>query len=299
MLRQQYGRIFRIILGGLAAFLLVLSAAVYGLSESRMGRHYAIAPPPLSVLPDLTMVERGRHIAVTRGCTDCHADDLGGRVFLDEPGIARISATNLTRGLGGIGADFTLADWDRAIRHGVGATGRAIAVMPSQEYFGFSDADLATLIAYLSSAPPVDRELPPPRIQPFGRLLLTLGAFSPFAAELIDHDAARAAAPEEGPTVAYGRYLAALCTGCHGPHFAGGRFGPPGAPVSPNLTPAGMVDWAEKDFFNAMREGRRPDGGEIREEYMPWRAMAEMTDTELRALWLYFRSVAPRKTGTG
>jgi hypothetical protein len=32
---------------------------------------------------------------------------------------------------------------------------------------------------------------------------------------------------------------------------------------------------------------------------MPWSATAQMTDAELRALWLYFNSLAPVSTGAG
>ena len=42
-----------------------------------------------------------------------------------------------------------------------------------------------------------------------------------------------------------------------------------------------------------MREGRRPDGREL-SQVMPWPLFAEMTDTELQALWLYLRTQPTR-----
>lgn len=65
-----------------------------------------------------------------------------GRVFLDEPAIGRFVASNLTRGKGGVGASYTDDDWVRAIRHGVGPDGKALLIMPSQEFFNLSDADV-------------------------------------------------------------------------------------------------------------------------------------------------------------
>ena len=73
--------------------------------------------------------------------------------------------------------------------------------------------------------------------------------------------------------------------------------GPPDLPLASNLTPAGLGAWTEADFVRALREGRRPDGSAIN-EFMPWRGYGAMTDSELRALWLYLRSVPPRATGT-
>jgi cytochrome c553 len=299
---RRYGSGLKVGIGLVAVVMLVAASAVYGLTEMRLRKHYDIVLATAVVTPEAQLVERGRHIAVTRGCTDCHAADAGGQVFIDDPGVALISASNLTGGNGGIAARYTESDWERAIRHGVGPGGRALAVMPSMEYFGFSDDDVAALIAYFRSVPPVDRELPARSVGPIGRVLLTAGMLPPLAAEIIDHDAPRPESPPEGPTLEYGRYLAAICTGCHGESFTGGNMGPPGAPPGPNLTPdpaSGIGTWVEADFFRALREGRRPDGSEIRIEYMPWSATAQMTDAELRALWLYFNSLAPVSTGAG
>jgi hypothetical protein len=39
-----------------------------------------------------------------------------------------------------------------------------------------------------------------------------------------------------------------------------------------------------------LREGRRPDGSAI-SGYMPWKAYANMSDTELEAIWAYLRAL--------
>ncbi|CAN5843547.1 hypothetical protein BH23GEM6_BH23GEM6_09920 [soil metagenome] len=221
---------------------------------------------------------------------------------MNDRAVAVISASNLTGGSGGIGGRYSEADWDRAIRHGIGANGRALAVMPSREYFGLSDEDVTALIAYLRSITPVDRELPARKIGPLGRTLYVAGLLPAFAAESIDHAAIRSAAPPEGETIEYGRYLAMICAGCHGSDMAGGKAsGPPGSPVAANITPhgvAGIGAWTEADFFTALREGQRPDGTEIRAEFMPWPAFGHMNDSEIRALWMYLRTLPSMAGGS-
>ena len=41
-----------------------------------------------------------------------------------------------------------------------------------------------------------------------------------------------------------------------------------------------------------MREGKRPDGPDIHPEAMP-RTIGNMTDDELKAIWLYLQTVPP------
>jgi len=60
-----------------------------------------------------------------------------------------VAAPNLTTGKGGIGSIYSDADWEKALRHGVGSDQRGLMFMPSQAYYHFSDAGLGALIAYL------------------------------------------------------------------------------------------------------------------------------------------------------
>jgi hypothetical protein len=62
--------------------------------------------------------------------------------------------------------------------------------------------------------------------------------------------------------------------------------------MASNLTPAGnLVAWDEDDFMSALRSGVTPEGKVMEPEVMPWPATAQMTDTELRALWAYLQSL--------
>ena len=90
------------------------------------------------------------------------------------------------------------------------------------------------------------------------------------------------------------------CIGCHGPGLSGGPI--PGVPAdwppAPNLTPGGRLSqWSEDDFIRVMRTGVTPDSKQIANRYMPWQALGQMTDDELKALWLYLQSLPAKPTG--
>lgn len=286
----------------LALLLAVAIGAVFGLSEARLRKAYSVEPGAVRIPTDAESIAMGQHLLAIRGCHDCHGEDYGGRVFMDDaPG--RLIASNLTRGRGGIASRYTDADWVRAIRHGVGPEGRSLLFMPSYEYHPIGDEDLGKMIAYLKSVPPVDSDLPPSQVRMLGRALMLAGQLPLLPAEMVNHTAERKPAPPPGPTAEYGEYLAFSCVGCHGFEFSGGKI--PGTPPhflpASNLTPdpeTGIGEWSEQDFFRALREGTRPDGSELNPEFMPWRSVtSRMTDDEIRALWLYLRSVPAKPVG--
>lgn len=288
---------------GLGILLLLLVAAagsVWVAGGRKLARSFDVPVDPVAEAPaaDSALLARGEHLATAIGkCALCHGSDFGGTVFVDDPAIGRAVASNLTGGRGGIGAAYTMADWERAVRHGVAPNGRGLLVMPSDDFAPMSDADLVALVAYLRSVPPVDRELPPTRIRLVGRALYVTDRLPLVPASRIDH-ARVEPAPAEGVTRDYGRYLANLggCTGCHGPTLAGGPFGEPGAPPASNLTPTGIGHYTEADFVRALRQGVRPGGAPIAPQ-MPVEYTRRMTDDEIRALWLYVRSVPGREFG--
>lgn len=185
------------------------------------------------------------------------------------------------------------------MRHGVRRDGTPLFVMPANDHNGMSDEDLAAVVAYARSLPASPNVVPASRAGPVFRALLLAGRLDGYPAEHLDHARPHPARVAAEPTAAYGRYLAATCTGCHGPGLSGGPI--PGAPPSwkpaANLTPAGIGHYAEADFVRALRMGRRPGGAPI-DTIMPWRLTREMTDVELRALYAYLRTVPPRPYGT-
>jgi len=293
-------RLFKVLgysAAGLVVLLVLAVSGIYWRSSALLHRTFTIAAAPVRVPSDPAAVERGRHIALTRGCVDCHGADFGGAKVIDDPAMGRAYGPNLTRGRGGRGAEMTDTDWVRAIRHGVARDAHPLFLMPSAEYSHFTDDDLGAVVAYAKSVPPVDRDSVPLSVGPVARALMVAGKVQ-LAADLIDHAGFKPEVVSPGVTVAYGRYLAIGCTGCHGSNFSGGKIdvGPPDWPAAANLTPAGeLARWTEKEFFAALRTARRPDGREL-SVVMP-RAFGQMTDDELMAIWLFLRSVPPAGTG--
>lgn len=286
---------------GLAAGLaIIVVGVVYGLSERQLKRVYAVPlEQTLDIRADSGQLAAGAHLVRSAGnCVLCHGEDLGGAAYIDGGVLGVINGPNLTSGRGGIGGELSDADWERAIRHGIRRNGTSLIVMPSEIYAHMSDEDVASVIAYIRSATPVDRELPPTQFRFVGRALLAAGRLPLLVAAKTPVVAHEAAVARE-PTAEYGRYLADIggCHGCHGFGLSGGRVaGGPDLPPSSNLTPAGIGDWTEEDFVRAMREGLRPDGVELH-EFMPWRVLGRMTDDELHAIWLYLGTVPPKEFG--
>jgi mono/diheme cytochrome c family protein len=291
-------------IGAVLVILAALSAGVvFALSEARLARTYAV-PAESVVIPFAPAgIARGQHVAIISGCVDCHGANLAGRVFFENAMIGRFVAANLTGGKGGAGATFTDQDWIRAIRHGLRPDGKPLLAMPAKEYYVLSDADLGALIAYLKTLPAVDNELPTSAVSPMGRvLMLAIKDIALLGAERIDHTAPRPAAPEPAVTAQYGGYLAVRCTGCHGDTLSGGKIPgtPPDWPPALNLTPypgAATAVWSQDEFIRTLRTGVTPRGNRLDTKYMPWKVLGQMTDNELRALWLYLRSAPPKEYG--
>ncbi len=286
-----------------AAVVLLLAGAaavVYAATQRALGKTMPLPVHTFSV-PDDASAARGEHLvrALVK-CVDCHGQDLGGQLMLDDPAIGTLYAPNLTRGRGGLPAVYDEGAYERAIRHGLGRDGRRLVVMPSEEYQHVSDEDLGNIVAYLKSVPPVDRENPLPRLGPLARVLYLAGKFPLFGYEKVTHlDGVVPSVPVDS-TVEYGRYIGSVgCSGCHGAGYGGGAIpgGPPDWPPPANLTPTGIGHYTYESFVTALREGKRPDGSAIN-EFMPIAATKLMTDVEMRAVWKFLQSLPPKEYGT-
>lgn len=281
------------------SLLVVLTGYVYVRSEWRLRTSYDKPLTTLVVPGDSATVARGDHLYhATISCALCHGDDGGGKMYEDNPRVVTVAGPNLTRGKGSVVADFTDADFVRAIRHGLRRDSTSLVLMPSEVYVNLADEDLAAIIAYIKQLPAVDREMPRVRFGPIGRALLSAGKLNILVAPKTPNHVPVTPVPG-GPTAQYGEYITRVtgCKGCHGNGLSGGRVaGPPNLPPASNLTPKGIGHWTEADFVRAMREGKRPDGSAIN-EFMPWKAFGRMSDDELRALWLYLQSVPGKEFG--
>jgi len=268
-------------------------------AQSRMERHLQIPAYELAIPDDAASIERGRYLYTTRGCVDCHGADGAGRAFVDD-GSMRVKGANISPGPGSVTLKYTPADWDRTLRHGVKPDGRPLLIMPSEDYNRLSDVDLGALVAYVRQLPPAsggaaEIVLPLPV-----RVLYGLGQI-PDAASIIDHQRPPEKAVPEGVTLEHGRYVSAMCIGCHGEHLSGGKVpaGPPSWPPAANLTPGdGSVMPRYPDaaaLTKMLREGKRPDGSAI--AVMPFESFKHISDTDVMALHLYLQSLPALAAG--
>jgi mono/diheme cytochrome c family protein len=264
-------------------------------------RDWDVTVRTIPIPTDSASLARGEHLVKAVGkCMDCHGEDLAGGVVFSDIMFGRLSAPNLTRGAGGVGALRNDVEWVSAIRHGITGARQPLAVMPAEAYQYFSDADLGAVIAYVKSVPPVDRAWPTRRFGPIATMRIALNKTRLFPVALVHHAREAMTFPAPDTTAEYGHYLANAggCTSCHNAAMSGGGpGGPPGSPPPRNLTPGGIPQWTEADFVRALREGRTPDGRELNNDFMPWRSSGRMTDAEIHAVWLWLRSLPAKQLG--
>jgi mono/diheme cytochrome c family protein len=276
--------------------LLGVALAAYGYAawnvSQRLGKTYPTHAPAIPIPGDSAAVARGAHLYVVHACRDCHTANLAGRVILDNPLVGRIVSRNLTRGVGGLPAGFNDEDWLRTLKHGVDRQGKPLLFMPADETTRIADGELADIIAYCKSRPPVDNPLPEQALGPL--LQLTAGLAEPtfFPAEKVDHALLPVAPRQPAATAAYGEYLTNNCTACHQADFRGAPPLAPGYPPVPNITAEGRVGrWTEGEFVRTLRTGVTPDGHRIDSTKMPWTRTRDFSDTELRAVRAYLLSL--------
>lgn len=285
--------LFFIILGVAAASAV---GVVYLRTEAYRNRRADVNIPDFPIDTSEALLARGKKLATTRGCRDCHGPDLGGQTFINDSFIGHFAGVNLTSGRGGRGAAYrTNSQWVAAIRFGLSPEGRPLMFMPSHEYSALSFKDTISIVAYLRSLPPVDRD--PGVVRPGigARALYLAGKFPMlFPAELVPAsaqnwvtDVAVSSSPE------YGGYVAKSCTGCHGDGFKGGKIHgtPPDWPPASDISGTGTVrNWTLEQFKNALRTGRTPEGKTLNPTYMPWPGLAQLDDIEIEGLFGYLKA---------
>ncbi len=283
---------------GLAALVVVAGAALVvaaQFGERKMNRRIEVQVAAAAARTDPQSIDRGRYLYRSRGCMDCHGEDGAGKVVVEDGSGLLVKGPGITSGPGGVVGAYTDLDWTRTIRHGIKPDGRPVMIMPSEDYNRLTDHDLGSLIGYLRQMPPAPGgpaivQLPMPL-----KALYAVGAIHD-AAGKIDHRLPPAQPVPEGATVEHGAYVANACIGCHGPRLEGGRIpgSPPDWPPAANLRPGSdgpMRAYADaKAFGDMFRTGKRPDGSEV-SKVMPFLSLKEMNDQDVRALFLYLRSL--------
>jgi mono/diheme cytochrome c family protein len=319
------GKWLRRILKGLGIVVGILVVLVIGLLiyvQVTWDRPVSRAAPQMTAPMDAQTVARGEYLYnYTLGCWSCHGSQGSHSPGEPQAGGLEFDATDIGPGFGffyasnitpdpetGIGA-WSDGELVRALREGLDREGYLIfPIMEAEWYRGLSDEDALALVAYMRSLPPVRNEVPANRLSFAARALMAVGIVKPQPPVT-----APVVAPSPGATAEYGEYLAShasMCAGCHTPRspntgkydmtrpLAGGAFPFPEEGFSTtgsNLTPdaaTGIGNWTEEQFMTAMRTGLRPDST-VMLPFMPWPVYARWSQEDLRAVWLYLRSLEP------
>lgn len=264
---------------GIAVTLLAVAAAgftsIYLASEARL-RSFPRPPPFERPIPaDDLAVARGDHLVRTRGCRGCHGAQLEGEAMW---GYA------VSPNLAAYAREHSAAVFEAALRHGIGADGKAFYSMPSYNFLLLRDADVADILAYLRSIPVATAELPDASLPWKIRWDIARGADEPIAAFLAEVPALKHA---DGPDarIARGEYLAmTTCIECHG--FSLHADAPFGESIAPDLIV--VAGYSEAAFANFMKTGTALGGRELPMMSGVARGrFAHLADDEVRDLYAY------------
>lgn len=267
---------------GIAAFGL---GGVYTLSDAKL-RDVVPGDAFNHLIPtDAAAIERGRHIARTRGCFGCHGQQLQGKDFGEQwDWPKRAVAPNLSV----YARDNDPAVIEAAIRQGIGRDGRALVSMPSFNFAHLTDEDTAALIAFLQSAPIIESNLPKPELGWAVRLEFATGA-TMHMADWADNVPPLRVNVRDEPERAHGEYLAmTMCNECHGLDLRGATIYPP---VTPDLA---MVAAYEQSAFKDLVHTGVAAGGRtlmLMSLVAPDR-YRELSEEEIDALYLFLSSLA-------
>lgn len=263
------------------------------------------------------LVEKGRYLADAGDCTACHTAP-GGKPFAGGLPIASpigtLYSSNITPDkASGIG-NYSLDDFDRAVRHGIAANGSSLyPAMPYPAYARTGDDDMRALYAYfMHGVAPVSadnrvNDVPWPLSMRWP-LAIWRKVFAP-APQAVGFDAAR----YKDPQVARGAYLVqglGHCGTCHTPRAltlqekALDESGPEylsGGPVidgwlAVNLrgNPAdGLGSWSVDDIVATLRSARNPAhavlGGPMGD--VVTHSTQHLSDADLQAVAVYLKTL--------
>lgn len=263
-------------------------------------------------VPPAELIRHGEYVARLGDCVACHstpssAPFAGGLEMATPMGL--IFATNITpdseTGIGG----YTLADFDRALRHGVARDGhRLYPAMPYPSYSKLADDDVRALYAYfMHGVQPVRQEnkrsdIPWPLnlrwpLALWNAIFTEPGAYQ--AKVLSDAQWNRGAFLVQG---------LGHCGSCHTPrsvtmnekaldersalYLAGAELDGWYAPSLRGDANTGLSRWSEDEVFRFLREGRNPHAvvfGSMADVFN--NSTQYMTDGDLHAVAHYLKSL--------
>ena len=304
----------------LAAVLLLIFVGVYA---------YAVMPTHTRVITrsstaDSASIERGHYLAIAGDCTACHTAPGGqpfaGGLALASP-VGTIYSTNITPDkTTGIG-NYSLNDFDRAVRHGIDPDGDTLyPAMPYPSYARLTDEDLASLYDYFMQAvEPVAAE------EHANGIAWPLSIHWPlaiwrkvFAADVESSHVVFETSRYSDPVVARGAYLVqglGHCGSCHTPRsitfqekalddssplfLAGGQLIDGWVPV--NLrgnTADGLGAWSQDDIVATLKTGRNSAHAVVGEPMndVVVHSTQFLIDNDLTAVAKYLKTLSPAAT---
>lgn len=282
-------------LGSLVGLILLVALVMFFIGNARLNKTYDFPTSNIPLPTDEASLEFGKHRAEVL-CAGCHGPDLSGiENWFSAGPLGTIDSANLTSGEGGFGRETTsVEDYVRAIRHGIDPEGKPLFMPAVVSTANLSDEDLAAIIAYVKSVPPVDHITHGRNFTPLTKIMLAAGMLGKLPVESVSHEI-HITAPPKGVNKEYGEYMVDTndCRVCHGPKLNGGPFPDPTiTKISPNLTSGGeLAAWTEEQFITTLRTGVTPGGHNLDNEFMPWKDYSKFYDDELKAIWLYLHSL--------
>lgn len=262
--------------------------------------------------PSQDLIRRGEYVARQADCVACHSLPNGrpfaGGLEMGTP-LGSIFATNITPDRkSGIG-NYSLADFDRAIRDGVAPGGRRLyPAMPYPSYVKMNDDDIRALYAFfmhgVSAAERPNRE---------SGIKWPMNVRWPLALWnlVFTEGGTYAQKPERDEQWNRGAYLvqaAGHCGSCHTPrglamnekgldegsplYLSGALLDGWYAPSLRQDSNTGLGRWSEDDIFGFLKNGRNQHAvvfGSMTEAYN--NSLQFMTDEDLRAISHYLKAL--------
>jgi Cytochrome c. len=269
-------------------------------------------------------LKRGEYLAIhVAGCIDCHStrdftklsgpvvagtEGGGGMLFDKNVGVpGSVYARNITPDPEtGIGT-WTDEEVLRAMTHGISKNGDTLfPIMPYPHFNRIAKDDLMSIIAYIRTLKPIKNKIQPRNLM----MPIAMAYPGPALQATVDNNVR----PPESDKVKYGEYLVTMadCATCHSPltqqgpdmsrMFAGGYTFNMGSFLvnSANITSdsaTGIGTWNEERFMNKFipyREEKNYNFVVGKENtIMPLSLYAGMTDSDLKAIYAYMKTVAP------
>ncbi len=234
----------------------------------------------------------GKRIASLFACNACHGADYSGNDFgAVIPIVKGLWASNISRVI----PSMSDAALERLLREGVHPD-REIYVMPSKQTRFLSGRDMAALIAYLRTIPPVGQPtpLPPPGFEE----AVTARLPDDYWLTLLEgerrgyHNAAEEVAyyvahrpPDLGQELARGRMIASsICSACHGAALDG--LGEPAGDIQ------GALAYDDAAFDRLLTESIDRTGRQVKVEWGFGHEAAVLTAAERRDVIAYVRALA-------